>query len=529
MVLYRKYRPQNLEELTGQTAVKIALSSAIKAGKLAHAYLFCGPKGTGKTSTARILAKIVNCQASNPPCGQCESCLAITAGTSLDVVEMDAASNRGIEDIRSLRENIKLAPSNAKKKVYIIDEVHMLTGDAFNALLKTLEEPPEHVLFILATTEVQKIPATIMSRIQRLDFKPASTDEVISALRKVVEGEKITIEETALLDLAKKAQGSFRDGIKYLDQLSALGKIDSSIVEQQLGSSSVEVRVKLLNSIATKDSSQALQLLNSVLESGLNPKEFNISLLDTLRYLLYIQQNLGTQLVKSQVSEEEFTQLTKLAADFSTEQLIEVLNNFQTSLEQARFATIASLPLEVAIVQSCLVKVEQSIPKTEKLEVSKDTDKVDTAENELEAVSQNGMNKTDLAVEIAEETPVQKDKVASDDIKKIQDKWAYILETVRQYNFSLEALLRTSQLSECNEKNVVIEVPYSFHQRIIEAPKSRELLESVFGDILGRKVKVATELGKRQVKREELANVEIAADDEIVRIAAEIFNNDGVN
>lgn len=211
MVLYRKYRSQTLDELIGQQSAKNLLKSAFEAKKLAHAYLFCGPRGTGKTSTARILAKMVNCTSEEgvKPCNKCEACMSITDGTNLDVIEMDAASNRGIEDIRNLKDTIKLATSTLKKKVYIIDEVHMLSTDAFNALLKTLEEPPSHVIFILATTEVQKIPATILSRVTRIDFKQATIAEAAEVIKRTAAAEEIEIDDGAILTLAKKSRGIF--------------------------------------------------------------------------------------------------------------------------------------------------------------------------------------------------------------------------------------------------------------------------------------------------------------------------------
>jgi DNA polymerase-3 subunit gamma/tau len=201
---YLKYRPQSLDDLVGQEIVKKTLLQSFTQNRLSHAYLFAGPRGSGKTSTARILAKMVNCEDKTPPCNKCEICLSITDGSNLDLIEIDAASNRGIEDIRLLREKIKLSPSFSKKKVYIIDEVHMLTSEAFNALLKTLEEPPSHALFILATTDAQKLPQTILSRVQKLDFKLASKEELSIALKNIVDKEKIQIDEESINLIVKK-------------------------------------------------------------------------------------------------------------------------------------------------------------------------------------------------------------------------------------------------------------------------------------------------------------------------------------
>lgn len=524
MVFYRKYRPQTLDEIAGQSAVKQALQSAFASGKLAHAYLFCGPKGTGKTSTARILAKMVNCEVEgNVPCNQCSNCLSITNGSNLDVIEMDAASNRGIEDVRVLRDNIKLAPTSSRKKVYIIDEVHMLSTDAFNALLKTLEEPPAHVLFILATTELQKIPQTILSRVQKMEFKLASTDELLEVLSAIADKEEIKIDKKALLAVAKRAQGSFRDGVKLLDQLSLVGEINQELVEQSLGSGAYNGLLDLLESVSQKDSKGALQKLITQLETGVNIKEINLSILDILRQILYIKNDLGQALVLPEIGEEKFQLVNSLAANFTLDSLLLALEYFQKSLEQGRYVSIPSLPLEMAVVESCLGVhgLELVVGSKEDEETIKEKPYVQEAKKE------NIIKEDEKTTQSMNHEPITSNtNNTSDDIKKLQDRWTYVLETTKQNNYSLEALLRAAKISECEEGIVIIEVPYSFHQRILEAPKSRSLVESIFSDILGKSVRVSTVLGQRQVKREELQNVEVAADDEIIRIASEIFNSE---
>ncbi len=548
MVLYRKYRSQTLDELVGQQTVKDALKSALTENKLAHAYLFYGPRGTGKTSTARILAKLVNCEktvilgseatpesdsrqvfrqaqdtehsrsarmTNSLPCNKCSSCLTITEGSNMDVIEMDAASNRGIDDIRALRENIKLSPSKASKKVYIIDEVHMLSTEAFNALLKTLEEPPSHVLFVLATTELQKIPQTILSRVQKLEFKQATIEELKEAISKVAKMEKIKIDEESLTTLAKKAQGSFRDGIKLLDLLSSFENIDQKVIEENLGSGVFENIGVILENIAQKENSKALKNLILEINKGVNIKELTLSFMEMLRQIFLIKYDLGA-MVKNEVSLDKYKILESLADKFEMNHLISTLDFFQKSLEQGRFASITSLPLEIAVVESAQLSVfsnqlsDKSLPvvspsvslKTSELDDRKQEDQILKTENR---------------------------ELITGDIQKLMDKWTYVLETVRAFNFSLEALLRSAKISECGESKIVVEVPYSFHQRILEAPKSRDLLESIFSDILGRSIKVTTVLGQKPIRADELANVEMAADDEIIKIASEIFNSETVN
>lgn len=487
MTYYRRYRPQTLDDLSGQDHIKQNLQQAFDTGHLSHAYLFCGPKGTGKTSTARILAKMVNCSSKNVPCNKCLMCTSITDGSNLDLIEIDAASNRGIDDIRSLRDKIKLAPTQAKKKVYIIDEVHMLTPEAFNALLKTLEEPPNHALFILATTEPNKIPPTILSRVQRLDFKVATQSQLINTLKRVAKVEKLDVNKEALELIAQKSDGSFRDSLKILDQLSSSGKITAEVVEQTIRSGKFDEVIALLETVAQKDSKKALEKVTQALEAGIIVKEFIISVMEQLRMILLLKHQAIPQ-VKDELSTENYERLLSLADKFSLEEIIEDLDFFQQALEKLRNLAIPALALEVAVIESCLAKQ----PLTNSQESSTSTFTKDN----------------------------------SPDMTKLLDKWSYVLETVKPYNYSLEALLRQVKVLSCQDSSVLLEVPYSFHQRILEAPKSRDLLESVLADVLGKEIKVTVVLGVRPVRVEELANVEVAADDEVIKIAAEIFNSE---
>ena len=478
---YLKYRPQSLEELIGQEVVKKTLLSAFSENKLSHAYLLVGPRGTGKTSTARILAKMVNCAAKeNIPCNKCEICLSTTDGSNLDLIEIDAASNRGIEDIRALREKIKLSPTSSKKKVYIIDEVHMLTQEAFNALLKTLEEPPSHALFILATTEVNKLPQTILSRVQRLNFSLASDKELLQALQNIVDLEKINIEKEALNFLVRKSGGSFRDGVKLLDQVSSFGeKITLELLEKSLKATKSEIVLDLIKYLSQKDTNSALSLILKQTEEGADSKELILSLMDILRKLVLIKNGVGY----------ESDGLEKLAGDFTNEELIKILEQLQKAYQSLKIASIPSLPLELVVVEIC-----------------------------------GGPNPEVKRVAVKEDIIG-----SSDDIEKLKEKWSYVCETIRPFNFSLEALLRSINIKECINSNVILEVPYSFHQRILEAPKNRDLLESILSDILGRNMRVSTVLGARTQRAEDIANIEVAADDEIIRAAAEIFNSDSIN
>ena len=517
---YLKYRPQSLNDLVGQEIVKKTLLSAFQSSKLSHAYLFVGPRGTGKTSTARILAKMVNCSSDKKiPCNECTICLTITDGSNLDLIEIDAASNRGIEDIRTLREKVKLAPSGSKKKVYIIDEVHMLTTEAFNALLKTLEEPPAHALFILATTDVGKVPQTILSRVQRLDFKLATQEQLLEALQKIVKSEKINIDERALKILIKRADGSFRDGVKLLDQISTLeGKITAEVLEKFLKASSFENLFELVKDFSKKDTKGALNLIVKEVADGVDIKEFVLTLMQILRNLVFIKNNLGDQVCEN-YSDEDYQNLVKISEEFTNQNLIKSLDSLQKALEKMKTTSIPSLPLELAVVEICEEKANETI-EDRKL-------KIDVENRELKMEKQEEIHPPSSIVK--DPPSIINHPSSNIDILKLKEKWTYVLETIRPYNFSLEALLRSINISECTETTIIMEVPYSFHQRILEAPKNRDILESILSDILGRKIAVSTVLGNRPQRVEDVANIEVAQDDEIIRAAAEIFNSDSIN
>ena len=300
VALYRRWRPQGFDALVGQDAVRIALSNALTTGRIAHAYLFAGPRGTGKTSTAKILAKALNCEQGPTanPCNECANCQRINDGSSMDVFEIDAASNRGIDEIRDLREKVMFAPVNGRYKVYIIDEVHMLSSGAFNALLKTLEEPPSYVIFILATTEKHKIPVTILSRCQKYDFKRISVDTITGHLVSLMEKEQIDAEEKALRYIARAADGSMRDALSLLDQCIAfyLGQtLTYENVLEVLGTADTSVFSTLLRSILKKDSMSALDIIDTMITEGRELSQFLSDFLWYLRNLLILKDQEGAE------------------------------------------------------------------------------------------------------------------------------------------------------------------------------------------------------------------------------------------
>ena len=350
-VFYRKWRPKSLGEVVGQEAITKTLKQAVSQERIAHAYLFCGTRGTGKTSTARILAKAVNCLApvEGEPDNECRICVSINDGRALDLIEIDAASNRGIDDIRDLSDKIRFTPSDARYKVYIIDEVHMLTEQAFNALLKTLEEPPAHAIFILATTEAHKVPLTIISRCQRFDFRRIPLDRMTAKLAEICEAEGIQASEDALLIISRVANGGLRDAENLLEQVvvSYGSPVSEENVRQLLGLGGDEMALALTERIVGKEVSAGIGDINAAAEQGSDLRQLLRQTLEYMRALLLIKAGAGVQFG---YSDEVAQRLTALAADAPMEHLVHALKTF--AAVNMRRDTASPLPLELAMVES---------------------------------------------------------------------------------------------------------------------------------------------------------------------------------
>ena len=355
MALYRKWRPDNFANLVGQDHVSRTLANAIKSGRIGHAYLFTGPRGTGKTSTARILAKALNCEhgPTTEPCNKCEACQRINSGSSMDVFEVDAASNRGIDEIRDLRETVKFAPVNGRYKVYIIDEVHMLSRDAFNALLKTLEEPPAHVVFIMATTEVYKVPATIQSRCQRYDFKRITIEDIFNRLKTVVADMDIEVEDDALRMIAVKADGGMRDALSILDQCIALSEQSLTIdrVQQLLGLVGKEWLDKLVGALQSKDAAAVLTMVDEIIRTGKDLQQVLGELGIHFRGLMIFK---AAGLVDgvdyySQTDES----IKKQAAGFTQEQIVWIIRRIHEATNEVKWSPQPRIAVEAALLEIC--------------------------------------------------------------------------------------------------------------------------------------------------------------------------------
>jgi len=519
--LYLKYRPQTFSDLDVAEARKFFLD-LIKSGKLPHAFLFTGPKGIGKTSSARLLAKAVNCEKREgdigEPCNKCEACVSINEGRAMDVLEIDAASNRGIEDIRELREKIKLAPVSLDAKVFIIDECHMLTTEASNALLKTLEEPPTHTIFVLCTTELHKVLPTIASRCTQVSFRMATNQEITEKLQKVVKGEDLDVSPEAIAMIAKSAQGSFRDGVKLIEQAAVGGKkIDTETVKNFLGFGDSASPVDLIKKLVSKDLKNCFLEIEKISSTGVSPRTVIERALELMREEL---------LIKIGVTEGEpkFDGLTN-------EELIKLVRSFERAGREAKDSVIPTLPLELMAVEWCGESEASEEPRIEK----KILEKLETVVVDMEVKE----NKVDL--KRTEEIKVEKAPKPETDqvpnvmgkieIAQMEKKWNEILKIIRPQNHSVEAFLRSTKPVAIQGDRFVLDVFYKFHKERLETEKSRILIEDTIEKVIGLKLKLVFNLrdkAKAQTGSEHSNISGKEVEEEIIKAAEDIFGVEAV-
>ena len=486
-VFYRKWRPQTLAEVVGQEQVTQTLRNALNSGRVSHAYLFCGPRGTGKTTTGRILAKAVNCltNGKGEPCNACPMCQAVSEGRALDVIEIDAASNRGIDEIRDLRERVNYAPNQARYKVYIIDEVHMLTKEASNALLKTLEEPPPHVIFVLATTEVHKVLPTILSRCQRFDFRRISQTDIVSKLTRICSQEGIQMEPEALRLIARSATGSLRDAENLLEQLTTYygSEVGLQQVQAILGTTG-DWRVKeVVKHIIDNDVSAGIATINSVNSDGLDLRQFNRELVEYLRGLLLIKTGSDEAI---DFTAEDKAELKALAAKASLAQILKAVKLFG-QLELG-FDNYSTLPLELALVDCALTPKEEKEGLTIEAEpefrqpVTAATAPVTPPQPKAKPEPTNIPTPTPEATI----TPPE----PGSEIEQMRQNWRQVIEQAPENTKRTPAIaiLRSAGVKPVaiEDDTIILAFRYPYHKEQIEKPENQQIAEKIIGNFLGR-------------------------------------------
>lgn len=529
--LYRVWRPQRFADVVGQEHVTRTLQNALRDGRIAHAYLFAGPRGTGKTSTAKILAKAVNCEQgpAPEPCNRCAACEGIAAGSVVDVVEIDAASNRGVDEIRDIREHVKFAPTQVRYKVYIIDEVHMLTTEAFNALLKTLEEPPAHVLFILATTEPHKLPATVVSRCQRFTFRRIGLVDLVKQLRTICAENGVEADERALVRLARAADGGMRDALSLLDQVFSFcsSRITVEDVMAVTGGVDEEAAVRLLSLLIRGDVAGVVEGLDGLIAQGKDPERVTKELLELCRELLLIRVAPDMPEVRERVQSDET--LAALAEAVAVEQLFAVIEELTRAQAEMRWIPHGRILLEMVLVKLARASGKPSpavapadgenaalIQRIAALEA-----RLRQVEDELKRVRNERSGMGTAASPASEPSPVtasrrphdearvpwaQVDAVVRaatpDRLAEVVKLWPKVLAVVKARSLQVHALLVDGRPVAASADGVVVAFKNQFHRDATEKPPRKQLIEEALRDVLGRACRVVTLLEDQWVMHE---------------------------
>jgi DNA polymerase III subunit gamma/tau len=484
--LYRKWRPQTWEAVIGQEHIISTLRNAIVADRVAHAYLFAGPRGTGKTTSARLLAKAVNCLAEDRaerPCNQCKHCIAVNEGRFLDLIEIDAASNTSVDDIRDLRDKINFSPNLGQYKIYIIDEVHMLSNAAFNALLKTLEEPPPHAIFVLATTEVHKIPATVLSRCQRHEFRRIPVPDIVALLEQLAQNENLQVEPEALTLIARQATGAMRDAISLLDQLASTAqKIDLELAQTILGTATSQAVIEIIDAILERDAAKGLDEIHQNLDAGSDPRQFARQIVDYLRNLLMVRMGNAQQIDATQ---EVRQRMAQQAQGFeSPHGLLRIIRAFNHAASEARLSWQPALPLELAMIES----VEAPPVETVQGSGTATPQRVSSPQKAPQKKSQEAAP-SKMTAHPTEESV--KSELEADPIpNNIAQNWDEIRSIVRKKNPQTQALLNSCKLMGIKSGALILGFNGEFAKSKMEQGDNLEILQQAMQQVMGESVPV---------------------------------------
>ncbi len=529
--LYRKWRPDSFAQVVGQEHVTRVLQNAIGMGRIHHAYLFCGPRGTGKTSIARLFAKALNCEKGPlpEPCNSCSNCSKIKAGHFSDLIEIDAASNRGIDEIRDLRERVRFSPIEGRYKIYIIDEVHMLTAEAFNALLKTLEEPPAHCIFIMATTEPQKIPLTISSRCQYLNFYRISFNDTLDHLRKVITHENVSVAEEGLRLIAKKAEGGLRDALGLLEQAISFGGTDVSAedVRRMLGTTDDKVLSDFVKIVSQGRAADGFILIKNIIDEGKNLEQFLKDLIERFRDLMIIAE-CGQEAWKLvDVFEDECEILQAEAAQFDKEEFLKILEVLSESVNRFRYAAHGRIVLEMTLVKLISSLEVPSVPIEKNISVAEEK-----VSEKIQAVKESSPKPSIERRTVIQKDPEELSKDVGDlELSRFVEQWRSILNAVKKESVKVHAFMIDGEPVSFQENVLTIRFTsnYSFHKQNLEKEPNRQIAEKVIGDFLNKTIKIECLLvgeGKDSSSSgvsSNTASTNVQAEDDLVKAALDIF------
>lgn len=488
--LYLKWRPLSFDDVVGQDHITRTLRNSLVRGRIRHAYLFSGPRGTGKTTNARLLAKAVNCTHDDPaqhPCNECANCVAINEGRFLDLIEIDAASHTGVDDVRDLRDKIAFTPGEGKFKVYIIDEVHRFSGNAFDALLKTLEEPPDHAIFVLATTEIDKVPATIKSRCLQFEFRRVSLQEVTERLALIAENEGLNIEPSALELIARQGTGSVRDSISLLDQIVTEPEevVTLELAQRLLGTANTMYVREVVNALVAEEVPVGLHVINKAIDSGSDPRQFGQQIVEMLRNVM-LAQTASSDLVEA--SQEDQEMYDQLAGMISRRRLLKSIRAFNDAVNNYTGGWQPQLALELALIESLqddevqvIQQVAQQAPNKRPLSRS---ERAKLAEQE----SPDDEASADSDFERAEETAPGQPPIYS--VKKIRDSWSQILAQTYRYNKNIPPLLQHAHVRMIDGNRLILGVLAQIFEEKISDPERVKIIEQAIYDLHNVKLRI---------------------------------------